>query len=80
MISQKLKAAIKLSSVPAYKIAQEAGLDPSTLSKMICGITRIKPGDDRIVRVGQILGVQPNECFEKESEEQRKIIPLNPSE
>ena len=25
MISQKLKAAIKLSPVPAYKIAQEAG-------------------------------------------------------
>ncbi len=68
MISQKLKAAIKLSSVPAYKIAQEAGLDPSTLSKMICGIIRIKPGDNRIVRVGQILGVQSEECFEKEGE------------
>jgi len=68
MISQKLKAAIKLSPVPAYKIAQEAGLDPSTLSKMICGIIRIKPGDKRIVRVGQILGVQSDECFEKESE------------
>ena len=49
MISQKLKAAIKLSPVPAYKIAQEAGLDPSTLSKMICGIIRIKPDDNRIV-------------------------------
>ena len=68
MISQKLKAAIKLSPVPAYKIAQEAGLDPSTLSKMICGIIRIKPDDIRIVRVGQILGVQPDECFEKENE------------
>lgn len=71
MISQKLKAAIKLSPVPAYKIAQEAGLDPSTLSKMICGIIRIKPGDNRIVRVGQILGVQPDECFDKESEGHR---------
>ena len=68
MISQKLKVAIKLSSIPAYKIAQEAGLDPSTLSKMICGIIRIKPGDTRIVRVGQILGVQSEECFEKERE------------
>jgi len=71
MISQKLKVAIKLSSIPAYKIAQEAGLDPSTLSKMICGIIRIKPDDNRIVRVGQILGVQPDKCFEKENEGHR---------
>jgi transcriptional regulator with XRE-family HTH domain len=68
MISQKLKAAIKLSPVRAYKIAQEACLDPSTLSKIVCGIIKIKPGDSRIIRVGQILGIQPDECFEKENE------------
>ena len=68
MISKKLIASIKLSSMPAYKIAQEAGLDPSTLSKMVCGIIKIKPGDNRTVRVGQILGVQPDKCFEKENE------------
>ena len=68
MISNKLKAAIKLSPIPAYKIAQEAELDPSTLSKMVCGITRIKSGDSRILKVGQILGIQPDECFEKEKE------------
>jgi hypothetical protein len=77
MISQKLKAAIKLSSIPAYKIAQEAGIDPSTLSKIVCGIIRTKPGDIRIVRVGQIMGFHADECFEKESEGSRNIIPLN---
>ena len=80
MISQKLKAAIKLSPIPAYKIAQEASLDPSTLSKMICGIIRTKPGDIRIVRIGQIVGVHADECFEKESEGSRNIVPLNLSE
>lgn len=41
-ISQKLKAAVKLSDLPAYKIAQQANLDPSTLSKLICGIAKIR--------------------------------------
>ncbi len=66
-VSYKLKAAIKLSSIPAYKIAQEAGIDPSTLSKIICGITRTKPNDERIISVGQVLGIRADECFKKES-------------
>ena len=80
MISQKLKAAIKLSSIPAYKIAQEAGLDPSTLSKIVCGIIALKPGDKRVVRIGQILGVCADECFKKENKKSSNIIPLNLNE
>ena len=40
MVSERFRAAIKLGDEPAYKIAQKAGLDPSTLSKLICGIPR----------------------------------------
>ncbi len=65
MISEKLRAAIKLNSIPAYKIAQEAGIDPSVLSKLICGIVKIKKGDQRVIAVGHVLGIPPSECFEE---------------
>ena len=64
-ISQKLKAAVKLSDLPAYKIAQKANLDPSTLSKLICGIAKIKPQDNRVIAVGHVLGIPPDECFQE---------------
>ena len=68
MISEKLRAAIKLNSIPAYKIAQEAGIDPSVLSKFICGIVKIKNGDQRVIAVGHVLDIPPGECFEKVEE------------
>jgi hypothetical protein len=68
MISQKLRAAIKLNHVPAYKIAHEAGIDPSTLSKLVCGIVKVKPGDQRVIKVGKILGLKSTECFSTDSE------------
>jgi hypothetical protein len=64
MISLKLKIAIKLSDEPAYKLAQKAGLDPSTLSKLLCGIIQVKPNDPRIVAIGKIVGIPKDECFE----------------
>jgi hypothetical protein len=64
MISHKLRAAIKLNPIPAYKIAHAAGLDPSTLSKLVCGISKVKPGDPRVLKVGKILGLSPEQCFE----------------
>ena len=65
MLSYKFIAAIKLGPVPAYKIAQRAGVNPSTLSKIICGITRVGPQDHRVLKVGEILGLTPEECFSK---------------
>jgi len=64
MISNKLKIAIKLGPEPAYIIAQKAELDPSTLSKLMCGIVKVKPFDPRVIRVGKIFGLKPEECFE----------------
>jgi len=68
MISKKLKEAIKLSSIPAYRIAQRSGINPSTLSKIVCGIINIKNGDSRMVKVGKIIGVKAEDCFEKKNE------------
>lgn len=66
MVSNKLKAAIYLSDKRAYQIAQEAGLNPCTLSKLLNGIEEVKPNDPRILRVGEIIGVPPGECFDPE--------------
>ena len=65
MVSQKLKVAIKLADEPSYKIAHKAGINPSTLSKLVCEIIKVKPGDSRVLKVGKVLGLKPEECFEK---------------
>jgi hypothetical protein len=67
MISSKFKKTIKLNDEPAYRIAHQAGLDPNTLSKIICGIVKVKFGDPRVVAVGRILGISENECFDMEN-------------
>ena len=64
-ISNKFKIAIKLSDKPAYKIAQEVGMDPNVLSKMLCGIIKVKRNDKRVLRVARVLGLKPEECFEE---------------
>ena len=69
MVSKKLIAAIKLGPDPAYKVAQRAGIDPSTLSKLICGIVKVKNGDARVIKVGKMLGISSDECFQETIEE-----------
>ena len=66
MVSEKLRAAIKLGNIQAYKVAHKAGMDPSTLSKLICGIIKVKYGDTRVIKVGKVLGLLPDECFQKD--------------
>ena len=64
MISKKLRTAIKLHA-PAYKIANQAGIHHSTLSKLLCGIEHVKPNDPRVIAVGRVLGIGAADCFEK---------------
>lgn len=64
-VSLELKVKVKLNDIPAYRLAQKAGLDPSTLSKLLCGIVRIKPNDPRVIAIGKVLGLEPEECFEQ---------------
>ena len=64
MLSQQFIIALKLHKKPAYVIAQEAKIDPSMLSKMIRGIVKVKPGDQRVLAVGRVLGITPKDCFE----------------
>lgn len=64
MVSKKLRIAIYLHSKRAYEIAQECGMSPSTLSKLLNGIEETKQEDPRILRVGKVVGVPARECFE----------------
>jgi hypothetical protein len=68
-VSQTLRDRIKLSSVPAYKLAITfAGCHPTTLSKLLNGAERVRPNDARIVAVGKCLGVSADDCFVEEVE------------
>ena len=63
-ISQTFIIRLKLHSDPAYRIAQMAGVNPTTLSKLINGAEPVRKDDDRILRVGRILGLEPEEVFD----------------
>ncbi len=67
-ISQQFLIRLKLNDLPAYKIAQRAGVNPSKLSKLINGIDRVRPRDPRIIAVGEIMGLSESECFEQKEE------------
>ncbi len=64
MVSMKFKIAVKLAERPAWKIAQEAGISATDLYKFMSGATIARPGNAKVVEVGRILGLNPEECFE----------------
>ena len=64
-VSKRFRAELKTYNLPAYRVAQLAGVNPSTLSKLVCGIERVQSGDDRITRVAKIIGMDPREAFEE---------------
>jgi len=70
-ISRAFFESIKLSHEPAYKIAWKAGIHPVLLSKWIHRYEKPKLGDPRIAKLGKLLGLKPEECFEEVIEEQR---------
>ncbi len=64
-ISQQFLIRLKLNELPAYKIAQRAGVNPSTLSRLIHGIDKVRPSDPRIIAVGKVMGLSQSACFRK---------------
>ncbi len=63
-ITKEFVIRLKMSELPAYRIAQKAGIDPSTLSKLINGISPVKEIDNRIEKVAQVLGLSLDESLE----------------
>jgi hypothetical protein len=68
MISKELIRMVKLSNLKSYQIAHKAGRHPSTLSRILCGIERVKDNDERVLKVGRVLGLPPENCFESTNE------------
>ncbi len=66
-ISREFLIQLKLHELPAYRIAQEAGVNPTTLSRLINGIDSVRPADPRLIAVGKVLGIPPMDCFENGS-------------
>jgi hypothetical protein len=63
-VSREFKTRLKMHEQPAYKIAHRAGINPTTLSKLVNGIEPIKLNDERISRVAVVLGLNAAEAFE----------------
>ena len=55
---------LKLSSIPAYKLAWRAGLHPNTLSKLTTGYLRPRRNDKRLLKLGKLLGLKQSQVFE----------------
>ena len=65
-VSRRFYEAVKLADRPSYRIAIEAGIHPVLLSKIIHGYERIRPNDRRVLAVGKVLGLRPEDCFSSE--------------
>jgi hypothetical protein len=63
-VSHQFIAAVKFAGRPAYKIALEADLSPSMLSKLMTGAEPVRPNDRRILAVARVLGLAADQCFE----------------
>ncbi len=63
-ISREFLIRLKLHDQPAYRIAQQAGVHPNTLSKLIHGVMPVRADDSRLVSVGKVLGLDSDEVFE----------------
>jgi len=67
VISQKLHNEAKLSDTKHYQLAHKAGLHPSTFSRILNGIERIKENDPRVLAIGRVLGVPAEDCFQEDT-------------
>ncbi len=70
-VSRVFLIRLKLANQPQYRIAQEAGVSASQLSRLIHGIDRVRVSDERIISVGRLLGLAPSECFAADKHDHR---------
>jgi len=64
-LSKRFKIEVKLNEKPAYRLAQLAEVNPNDLYKLMAGIAKPKVNDIRILKVGKVLGLSSEECFEE---------------
>lgn len=64
-ISRELIARLRHASLEMSFFANMVGVAPCTLSQWLHGRIRVRPGDDRVIRIGRVLGLKPEECFDE---------------
>jgi hypothetical protein len=70
-ISQTLRVAVRRAIAPdagparkpQWQLARACGLHPVTLSNLMSGARDVEQGDVRIIALGQLLGIEPDQCF-----------------
>ena len=65
-LSEKFLIKLKLGNIPQYRVAVAADVNPTTLSRIVNGAEPLKPNDPRVIRVGQVVGLEAADCFESE--------------
>ncbi|MCJ7540843.1 MAG: hypothetical protein MUO88_14400 [Desulfobacterales bacterium] len=49
---------------PKYQVALQVGIRPQTFYALCAGIIPCRPNDERIIAVGQIIGLEAADCLE----------------
>jgi hypothetical protein len=64
-LSRRFVGAVKVSPIKGYVLARLNGLHPSTLSMWLHDARDLRPGDERAIAIGRMVGVAAEECFEE---------------
>lgn len=65
-INKKLWEAVQLSGKRRYVLARAAKIHPTTLSQILNNMRPVHRDDPRIMRLGRLLGLKPDELFDEE--------------
>lgn len=63
MVSSEFRNALKVHPTPKYKLARQAGISPQTLSHLITGYQRILPGDERLLKIAELIQFPKDKVF-----------------
>lgn len=64
-LSEKFIVAYKTYPDFRWKLARKAGIQPTTLSKLVSGAEPVRLGDSRILAVAFLLNLDPKDCFQE---------------
>jgi transcriptional regulator with XRE-family HTH domain len=67
-VSERLHRAVKTARIRQYELARALGVHHSTLSCWLNGISDVRKNDPRILKLGELVQVPPEECFDNSSE------------
>ena len=74
MLSKQFIQKLKLSEIPQYKLAIQANVHPTLLSKWIIGAQSVKNGDERVIRIAKLVGLKPDEVFEQNTSKDSSVF------